>query len=260
MRKHIVMTSGGVGSFMALEMVVKKFGAENVISLFADTKMEDEDLYRFLDDIHDFLGIDMTLICDGRTPWEVFRDVKFIGNSRVDPCSRILKREFMDKWIEERFKPEECICYVGIDWTEKHRIDRLAERKKPYVYKAPLVDELVMVSNDKKMKFCTDRGILPPRLYRLGFSHNNCGGYCVKAGLGQFKMLFEKLPERYLEHEAMEQQLMSENETLRPFLRKVEDGETRYLTMKEYREEYLEGPRQLDLMDEFDLGGCGCAL
>jgi hypothetical protein len=35
-------------------------------------------------------------IADGRHPWEVYRDEKFIGNSLVDPCSRILKREIND--------------------------------------------------------------------------------------------------------------------------------------------------------------------
>jgi hypothetical protein len=265
--KHIMMTSGGVGSFIALEMLVREHGPEDVISLFADTMMEDEDLYRFLIDTHLHLGLEVTRISDGRTPWDVFRDKGFIGNTRVDLCSRILKRELMDSWIVEkgadgkrRFEPEECACYVGIDWTEKHRIERLAPRKLPYIYRAPMVEQKIMVSPEDKIKFCEDRGVKPPMLYGLGFGHNNCGGFCVKAGLGQFKLLWERLPERYLEHEATEQALIAENPKLRPFLRKRSTtAPTRYMTMKEYREEFLE-PQKVSLDESMDFGGCGCAL
>lgn len=258
--KHIVMTSGGVGSFICLDMLVKEHGPENIVSLFADTLIEDEDLYRFLDDTHRYLGLEVTRIADGRTPWDVFWEKGFIGNTRVDLCSRILKRELMDKWVHENFEPDECVCYVGIDHTENHRIARMAPRKLPYIYRAPMVEQEIMVSPEVKKSFCKERGIAVPRLYEFGFGHNNCGGFCVKAGLGQFKMLWEKLPEVYAHHEAMEQRLIAANPKLRPFLRKrSKNAPTRYLTMREYRLEFLE-PHRVSPDDAMDFGGCGCAL
>lgn len=261
--KHVVMTSGGVGSFITLEMVVNQFGRENVVSLFSDTMMEDEDLYRFLDDSHSYLGVPVTRIADGRTPWEVFRDRGFIGNTRVDLCSRILKRELMDDWICRNFKSDECICYVGIDYTEKHRIERLAPRKLPYIYKAPMVEAQMMLSPAQKESYCTERCITPPRLYGMGFGHNNCGGFCVKAGLAQFKLLFEKMPDRYAHHEAIEQSLLASNQNLKPFLRKRygsgRSATVRYISMKEFREEFIM-PDALTDDDKMDYGGCGCAL
>lgn len=260
--KHIVMTSGGVGSFVTLCLVVEEFGAENVVSLFADTLIEDEDLYRFLEDTHKHLGVELTRIADGRTPWEVFRDKKFIGNTRVDICSRVLKRDLMDKWIKQNFpNPAECICYIGIDWSEKHRYERLAPRKLPYAYRAPMVERLMMLTPEQKSKFCRERGIEPPRLYAMGAAHNNCGMMCVKAGLAQFRMLYEKMPERYLWHEEQEADLIS-NHGLKPFLRKVENGQTIYYSMREFREEYLMpgSGQQLTFDDLLDWGGCGCAI
>ena len=47
-------------------------------------------------------------------------------------------------------------------------------------------------------------GVQEPRLYAAGFAHNNCGGFCVKAGVGQMVHLWKTLPERYLEHEQKE--------------------------------------------------------
>jgi hypothetical protein len=45
--KHIVNFSGGACSFWAAHRVIQKHGKENVILLFADTMIEDEDLVRF---------------------------------------------------------------------------------------------------------------------------------------------------------------------------------------------------------------------
>ena len=67
-------------------------------------------------------------IAEGRTPHEVFKDVRFLGNSRIDPCSKKLKRELIDHWKSEHCDREQTACYVGIDWTEKHRYAILASR------------------------------------------------------------------------------------------------------------------------------------
>lgn len=97
--KHIVSYSGGIGSAMTAQLLCDEYGKENVALLFADTNMEDEDLYRFNSDLVNKLKCEFIRIADGRTVWEVFEDVKFIGNSRIDPCSKILKRELIKNYI-----------------------------------------------------------------------------------------------------------------------------------------------------------------
>jgi 3'-phosphoadenosine 5'-phosphosulfate sulfotransferase (PAPS reductase)/FAD synthetase len=89
--KHVVSFSGGMGSFAEAKSCVDQFGKNNVTLLFSDTMMEDEDLYRFKDECVKFLKCELITLSDGRTPFEVFKDEKFMGNSRVDPCSKILK-------------------------------------------------------------------------------------------------------------------------------------------------------------------------
>ena len=52
--KHIVSLSGGTASAIAGDRVINRYGKENVILWFADTSWEDEDLYRFLEDLDTF--------------------------------------------------------------------------------------------------------------------------------------------------------------------------------------------------------------
>lgn len=46
--KHIIQFSGGAGSWAAAKLVAAQHGTEDMVLLFADTRMEDHDLYRFL--------------------------------------------------------------------------------------------------------------------------------------------------------------------------------------------------------------------
>lgn len=99
--KHVVMFSGGLGSWAAARRVVDRHGTSDLVLLFTDTRVEDPDLYRFLDEAAANVGGELVRIADGRTLWDVFRDERFLGNSRVDPCSKILKRKMADRWIAE---------------------------------------------------------------------------------------------------------------------------------------------------------------
>lgn len=256
--EHIVNFSGGVGSYCAAKRVAARHGTDHMVLLFADTLIEDADLYRFLGEAADDVGAPLVKIADGRTPWEVFKDVRFLGTARVDPCSNILKRKLLDDWIESHAGPESCTVYVGIDWTEKHRIDRLEKRKLPWVYKAPMCEE-PYVSKQSMMDQVEAVGIELPRLYKLGFPHNNCGGGCVKAGHAHFRHLYKQLPEVFAEWERNEQEIRDhlERDDI-AILRDRTGGETRPITLRELREKIESGDSN-DQM-EFDWGGCGCAV
>jgi hypothetical protein len=78
----IVMYSGGIGSWAAGMRVVERYGRDHTTLLFCDTMQEDEDLYRFLYEGAAIIGVPVTRIADGRTPWEVFRDERYLGNSK----------------------------------------------------------------------------------------------------------------------------------------------------------------------------------
>ena len=97
--------------------------------------------------------------------------------------------------------------------------------------------------------------IQPPRLYDIGFPHNNCGGFCIKAGQAQFALLLRTMPERYAYHEAQEEkmQAMVGDHSI---MKDRRGGTSKPLSMRTFRER-IEAKEQYD-KDEW--GGCGCAI
>lgn len=257
MTRHVVMFSGGVGSWAAAKRVADWHGTDDLTLLFADTRMEDEDLYRFLDEAAADIGAPLVKIADGRTPWDVFRDVRFLGNTRVDPCSRVLKRELCDRWLEQNCDPARTVVYVGISWDEQHRFDKVKERLAALGWRsrAPLCEKpLPPLGDGWAIRWIEQAGIEPPRLYRMGFPHNNCGGFCVKAGQAHFRLLLEQMPERYAAHERREQALREHLEKDVSILRDRRDGKTRPMTLRAFRQRLEE---RLPI-DEQEWGGCAC--
>lgn len=253
--RFIVQYSGGVGSWLTAKKLIDYHGADKVTLLFADTKMEDEDLYRFLRETVDQFGCELVTIADGRNPWEVFRDKRFIGNTRIDPCSLILKRDLLRAWIDANADPDEDFIALGIDFMEIHRFHNAIERWKPFRLIAPLCTPPYPTKDDG-LEMLARVGIAPPRLYAIGFPHNNCGGFCVKAGHAQFALLLRELPERYAWHE--EQEELTRQAIGKPvaILRSRVGGRTVPLTLRRFRE----AREAQQSFDATDWGGCGCAV
>lgn len=202
--QHIVMFSGGAGSWATGKLVAERYGTDNLILLFADTLIEDEDLYRFLPEAAENIGGQLVVTAEGRTPWQVFKDHKFLGNHRIDPCSKSLKRDHLRKWLEENCIPEYTTVYLGIDWIEEHRFIKAQKYWDPWTCESPLIEHIEL-DKDSILKWLDSEGIDLPRLYKMGMPHNNCGGGCVKAGQAHFRRLLEQFPERYREWEEHEE-------------------------------------------------------
>lgn len=251
--RHVVSFSGGACSFWAAKRVVDAHGPGSVTLLFADTMMEDEDLYRFNTEASAFLGVPITRIADGRTPWEVFDAEGMLGNSHVDLCSRILKRDLLAMWERENLLEMTSILYVGLDWTEEHRLDRLRIRKPGWRIEAPMCEPPYW-DKCRMLDELRNIGITPPRLYSMGFPHNNCGGFCIKAGQAHFARLLKAMPDRYAFHEAQEEALRKRLGDV-SIMKDRRGGTNKRLTMRDFRHRVETGD-----YDREDWGGCGCAI
>jgi hypothetical protein len=75
-----------------------------------------------------------------------------------------------------------------------------------------------------------------PELYRLGFSHNNCHGYCVKAGKKHLAKLLQELPHVYRFHEEQEAAWQNKRDQDFTALRETRNGKRYRLTLRELRE------------------------
>ena len=251
---HVVMWSGGITSWATARHVIAEHGTASMTLLFADTLAEDEDLYAFNDAASSQLGVPITRVADGRDPWQVFEDKRWMGNARIAQCSLELKIKVCREWLTEHTDPAGTTVYVGIDWTETDRLPAIVGGWAPWSVDAPLTRPPY---SDKRQLRAEARaaGLIDPRLYRLGFAHNNCGGACVKGGVAQWARLLEVFPERFAKVEAFEQRMRTKLGKDVSILRDRAGGETKPLTLAALRKRVEEQPDQLDLFDE---GGCGC--
>lgn len=251
--KRIVQFSGGLCSYFAASRVIEKFGRDGVTLLFADTLIESAGLYRFALHAVARLGIPFALTCDGRTPFEVFKDEKFLGNTRVDLCSRILKRERCRRWMAENCDPADSILYVGISWDEG-RIDEIRERWKPWKVEAPMCDPPFWSKCDM-IREATAAALPVSPAYYDGFPHDNCGGGCVKAGQAQFALLHQIRPATYEQWEKDEQEVREHLDQDVSILRDRRGGQTKPMTLAAFRERIETGD-----YDKHEWGGCGCGV
>ena len=291
--RTIAQVSGGVGSYSAARRYVDENGSDELELLFTDTLCEDQDAYRFLiasaanlygilpaieafpawEDraAYKMFVVDLALrtvaiiprlhwVIDGRDVWDIYEQERFLGNSRVDPCSKLLKRKSAAKWLDENADPTQTVILVGIDYEEIERYEGNPAKKQKGIRQrwaddgwrvdAPLCERPFLSWLDVRSRLSTE-GLWLPRLNQLGFAHNNCGGFCCKGGIGHWKKLLTVFPERYAYSERRENEI---RETLGDVSMLVDrrGGEKKPLTLTALKS------RELDDVEAADLGACGC--
>lgn len=206
---NVVMFSGGAGSWATAKRVAERHGTENLTLLFADTKVEDTDTYRFLHGAARNVGGELVVVEDGRTPFQVFHDDRFLGNARLANCSKYLKQKPCREWLEANCSPDDTTLYVGIDWTEQHRLPAIVNGWAPYTVEAPMCERPYM---DKAavLDWLKREGLRPPKAYSEGFPHANCMDQgCVRGGQAYWSRLLQTRRDVFLRTEADEQKLRS---------------------------------------------------
>lgn len=303
-------------SYEVARRAVERYGAAFTEIWFADTRTEDEDLYRFNKDVERLVGKELRVFDQEMDIWDVFRQQRFLGNSRIDPCSKFLKRVPLRKALEREYPNWRCntcagpwpkdgstvelvhlggeveqvkLCDTCLANDAEYRMnlseyrtlqhqpnrdetklrvlarefdgriercstdgrfvrvvlgmdiiqdcDRLFRAEmywKPFRVWFPLA-EAPFVNKIDIIEALQTHNVSAPRLYAEGFEHNNCGGFCVKAGMGQMAHLYKRIPERYLYHEKKEQEFqefIGEEVTI---LSQTTKGVRRNLSLKELR-------------------------
>lgn len=234
--KHVISVGGGLSSTVFLPMeVLKTVPAKDVVMVMAKLPNEDPDVWRLVKAAEDKFGIEVQMIGTNETPFDVFNRAAFLGNSRIDPCSDQLKREVMRNWVMKTYPLGTAILYTGIGAYEIDRQMKIVKRWKEagYEMRMPLIDKPEL-TREYMMSQCLEMFEFIPRLYLMGFSHNNCGGACIKAGMKEWARLLYFLPDVYSWWAENERQwrLVHGNYTI---LKRQIKGETNYMTLDEFR-------------------------
>lgn len=214
--KYVVSVSGGLGSYEALRRCLIKHGKENTHGVFADVGTviengkvvsgEDEDLHRFISETETLLDFPITRIKSPKFNdiWDVFFKTRMMGSSRCDPCSRWMKRIVIDDYKRSHFGKLNVFTVLGLGWQERGRINEFKAVFGDACW-FPVCEEPFVTNEGISAQLLKD-GVKPPRIYAEGFSHNNCGGFCVKMGLYQCYLLWKNRIDRWMFNENKEQE------------------------------------------------------
>lgn len=246
----VVNYSGGVCSFLAAKRAVDRFSADAVTLLFADTREEDSDLYRFMREGAAYLGCRLVEVHADVTMDELIDRENAIPSSRMGFCTRVLKQEPAAKWIEENGPFD--LHVFGMEWTETHRLDGLERRlgkdkvwcpmmERPYWFKAQMLDEV------RKL------GIEPSTSYAQGFHHDNCGGGCVKGGHAAWAHTIRTRPEVAAKWMEREDRISERRGKPCTAMKDRRGGTAKPLSVRELSERL-----ETEDFDALDFGGCGC--
>jgi hypothetical protein len=202
----------------------------------------------------------------GRDPWEIFRDQRYLGNSRRDPCSKLGKRMVLDKWLAIAADPEIDILIYGIGEHEKHRFEdtdkdgnltgiRPRLEAKGWIAEAPLIG-LPEINPTWHMH---QEGLRPARNYALGYLHDNCGGFCIKAGKAHYQNRRRVHAERYAYDAMMERKFVAWLGKPVTILTEVVGRKKRQLSLADFGTR-MEAEPEITYDYEQGESGCGCML
>ena len=183
-RRFVVGYSGGVTSAWCLDWALRTYPRDEVVALFHDTHREHADTYRYLRQMAERLGIDITERSDGRSVEQVEDDEHALANNRMAFCSRILKAEQKDRYYEELRAAgvTEIVLVLGFSSREWQRIQRATMRAAAdgYAVMFPLVT--AGITKQECADWSLALGVPLPSMYRWS-DHANCVG-CRRGGKG----------------------------------------------------------------------------
>lgn len=202
-KKPIISTGGGISSGLGLAVWYATQGIWDFDIITAKLPNEDKDLYRLHDEVSRIFQRPVIDIWNGKcpSPMDIFTKARFLGNSHKAPCTTHAKQLPMKRYIKANYDPAKVQLALGITYHELDRRLVITKNwaKTGYETVYPLED--IAWGRQEWIQFCYNILGFVPRLYLMGFAHNNCGGACVKAGLYQWVKLLEFLPDVYEEWE-----------------------------------------------------------
>ena len=258
--QRIVNVSGGMASAVALFRTIERYGRDGTLAVFADTRSEDADTYRFLDDVERVAQIPITRLSDGRDIWAVFfQSALFTTLQGGCKASWELKKMPLAAFTEEHGDYETTTILVGFGPDETNRMDLLTAAMRPWRVDFPLAWGGYSHRCDL-MEELRSRGIEPPRIYARGYPHNNCAGACILAGIKQWSGLLRDYRELYLSSEEKEQRFLTElrarGRTEITILKDRRGGSVENLSLRQLREEIESGEREPT--DSWRATTCSC--
>ena len=194
-KRVVVWFSAGVTSAVAARIAVNKYSGKLPVHLVnCDTGSEDDDNFRFMNDVSDWLNIAVEIVRNDKykNTLDVYEKTGYIVGAFGARCTLELKKRPRRKYEELATD----LQVFGYDAGERIRAERFSENNPEVRVWFPLIEEDI----DKPMarQILAKAGIVEPRTYSLGFKNANClKTGCVKGGMGYWNHFREIYPDRF---------------------------------------------------------------
>ena len=189
MSRAVVWFSCGAASAIAAKYAVKKY--DNCEVVYYDTGGEHPSNIQFLKDIEKWIGRGITILKNDKYKdhFEVFEKEKYLNGIKGARCTTELKKKLRIKYQ----RPDD-IHMFGYTLEEKHRAEKFES------FNPELFVDWILISKEITKENCLgmlwQSGIKLPKMYDLGYNHNNCIG-CVKGGKGYWNKIRKDFPEHF---------------------------------------------------------------
>lgn len=207
MRRVVVGFSGGVTSAWCAGWALRTYPKDEVVLLFHDTKEEDEDTYRFLHEMAAKLNHPITERSDGRSVTELACDMGMLPNNRSAFCSRVLKAEQGQGYIDELklLGVDKIIKVYGFSEMEPDRVQRHTAMGWQMGFTASFPMIYTSTSKQEAADWCScAMGVPLPSMYSWS-DHANCVG-CVRGGKAYWLAVKDNAPNVFQQRKEMEQE------------------------------------------------------
>jgi hypothetical protein len=200
--------SGGVTSAVSCKIAIDIFGIDRCRFIMIDTKNEDDDTYRFLNDCEKWYGKKIEIITAIGEKYNSIQEVwkkhlsLNVANGAI--CSNILKRKCREDWQKTAGYEYQIF---GFEFDKKE-FNRAIAMKLNHP-KAKSIYPLLLYGYDKKkcIEIIEEANIEIPKMYQYGFENNNCFKTgCVQGGIGYWQKMKIEFPDKFnamaeVEHE-----------------------------------------------------------
>lgn len=179
--RNIVWFSCGASSAVALKIAVNDL--ENVEAVYCDTGGEHEDNLRFLLDVQTWCKKNITIVKSQRfiDHLDCCEKLNYWANLHGAPCTVNLKKK-----VRENYQRPGDTHIFGYTIEERNRAAGFVIRNRG------LLTKWILIENKLDKADCLSiikrAGIEIPKMYKLGYDHNNCIG-CVKGGMGYWNKI-----------------------------------------------------------------------
>jgi 3'-phosphoadenosine 5'-phosphosulfate sulfotransferase (PAPS reductase)/FAD synthetase len=201
----VIWFSAGVTSAIAAKIAVDEWRGKLPVHLVnTDTGAEDEDNFRFMNDVANWLDLPLEIIRSEKykNTFEVFTARKFFKNQHGAPCTLELKK--LPRRLYERVATD--LQVFGYDANERARAARFVDNNPEVQAYFPLIERGLAKTDCRQL--LAQACIKEPRTYAEGFRNANClNSGCVKGGMGYWNHIRKMRPDVFWRMAAKEREL-----------------------------------------------------